>query len=177
VLNEALDWETRCALAVDMVQSITLEDDVEERSRKFYATGESLLVAYSGAEIEHHEGAIRLRADDGWGDNLETRILTAPDPDFEGGTLVLGLATLRDPGKETYFAVHGNRITDATESVLSEMEVFASTLPASPRVRGALLLLDQNGDWKCVYWDGKRWINIVYLEWQTAGSMGLPPAT
>ncbi|KAI3325446.1 hypothetical protein HD806DRAFT_490319 [Xylariaceae sp. AK1471] len=174
VLNEALDWDTRRALAVDTVQSITLEMDTEQRWRKFYETGESLLAAYSGAEVEHHEGAIRLRADDGWGDEIETRILTAPDPDVEGGILVLSLTTLRDPEEETYLPINGNRLTDATEAVLPEIEAFASRLPNSPRVRGAILLLEQNRDWKCVYWDGKRWINIVYLEWQTAESMNLP---
>ncbi|KAI8626247.1 hypothetical protein F5Y19DRAFT_447692 [Xylariaceae sp. FL1651] len=176
VLNEALDWEVRRNLGIETVQNITLEADSARKWRKFYETGESLLAAYSGAEVEHHEGAIRFREEAGWGDELETRVLTAPDPEVEGGTLVLCLSVLRDPEEEIYFSEHGNRLTDATMTVLPEVEAFARALPASPKVRGAMILLQQDGDWKSLYYDGTRWINIVYLEWQTAESMGLPSA-
>jgi hypothetical protein len=172
VLNEGLDWDTRRSMGVDTVQWITLESDTQRKWDKFYETGESLLAAYSEAEeVEYHTVCVRFDK------TLEARILTAPDPEVEGGTLILCLGTLRDPAEdedqETYFSEHGNRLTDATEAMLPEIEALARSLPASPKVRGAMLLLSQDGDWKSLYWDGRRWINIIFLEWQTAESMGL----
>ncbi|KAI1323363.1 hypothetical protein F5Y16DRAFT_348270 [Xylariaceae sp. FL0255] len=178
VLNEDLDWHERLDLAIDKVQDVTLEPDFEKKWTKFIDLGHSLLDKFSGAEIEEHQGEIRLRDDSGWGgsnDQLRTRLYTAPDPDVEGGVLVLCLGILKDlDDTETYLSGGGgNRLTDCTEAIIPEMEYFARRLPESPRVRGAMIVLQEDGDWKSLYWDGKRWINIVYLEWQTAESMGL----
>ncbi|KAI0537461.1 hypothetical protein GGR58DRAFT_471662 [Xylaria digitata] len=171
VLNDALDWDARRALAVETVQYITMEREVKEKWRKFYETGQSLLAAYSGNDVEYLKDAIRVPSDL---DYLEVKIFRASDPDVEGGTMLLCLAALEDPEGDTYIPANGNRLTDATDALVPEIEALASTLPASPRVRGVMVLLQQDGDWKSLYWDGKRWINVVYLEWQTAESMGLP---
>ncbi|KAF2966249.1 hypothetical protein GQX73_g7343 [Xylaria multiplex] len=171
VLNEALDWETRRKMGVDRVQYITMEREVKEKWRKFYETGQSLLAAYSGSDIEELEDAIRIPSDL---DCLEVKIFRTPDPDVEGGTLLLCLAAIGDPEGDTYIPAYGNRLTDTADALLPGIEALASTLPASPRVRSVMVLLEQDGDWKSLYWDGKRWINVVYLEWQTAESLGLP---
>ncbi|TGJ84568.1 hypothetical protein E0Z10_g4183 [Xylaria hypoxylon] len=172
VLNEALDWDVRRAMGVETVENIALEKDANEMWRKFEETGQSLLAAYTGADVEYHEDAIRVPSDV---DSVEAKVFTAPDPDVEGGIMLLCLAELKDPEGDTYFASNGNRLTDVTDSLAPKVEAFASSLEASPKVRGVMLLLQQDGDWKSLYWDGKRWLNVVYLEWQTAESMGLPP--
>lgn len=140
ILNEELDWAERRSLAIETIQNITGEEDLREKWRKFYETGVSLLAAYSGADLEYHEGAIRVPAGLGC---FETRLFTTPDPEVEGGTLVLCLAAVRGAGGDTYFAENGNRLTDITVAIVPDVEVFASSLEASPRVRGAMVLLDR----------------------------------
>ncbi|KAH9904512.1 hypothetical protein F4778DRAFT_780486 [Xylariomycetidae sp. FL2044] len=177
VMDESLDWRTRIGIGIQVVQNITLEQDHPTRLKQFWDTGHWLLHQYGGTDVEHH-GALRLPADSGFSspDELETRLLTVPDPDIPGGTVILCLAAFLGPDEEDteiYVSEHGNRLTDAAEAMLPAFEKFAAeTYPSSP-TRGAILVLQQNSDWKSVYWDGHRWINLVYLEWQTAESMGL----
>ncbi|RWA11540.1 hypothetical protein EKO27_g3581 [Xylaria grammica] len=169
VLNDTLDFKVRRRIGIEVVQSVTGQKDVKERWIKFYETGHWLLTAYCGGHVEYHEDAIRAPDDCGL---VNVTIFSSRDPDVEGGTVVLCLVALRNQEGDTYFPTNGNRLTDVTESLIPKVEAFASGLEASPKVRGAMVLLEEDGDWKSLYWDGMRWINVVYLEWQTAESMG-----
>ncbi|CAJ2508988.1 Uu.00g140140.m01.CDS01 [Anthostomella pinea] len=175
VLNEALDWPTRKAIGVETVQSITLEEDEEIKCARFWETGQSLFEAYTGCEEVEHHGPVRLLGDpdQGWlhDDVLQTRTMTAPDPEKPGGTIFLFLGVLLDP-EDVYITEYGNRLTDATEAILPALEEFARERKVG---RGVFVLLENGGEgnWKSVYFDGTRWINVVYLEWQTAESLGL----
>ncbi|GAP88575.2 hypothetical protein SAMD00023353_7000500 [Rosellinia necatrix] len=171
MLNEALDWDQRMSTAIETVERITHEKNVRRMWSIFYETGQALLATYSGAEVVYHHDAVRVPSKGGWAGELEIKMFTSPDPEVEGGVLVLCLATLGDQ-MDTYVTVDTNQLTDATEAIIPGVEEFASTLQGSPKVRGAILILQDNGNWKNVYWDGRRWINIIYLEWQTAESMG-----
>ncbi|KAH9993452.1 hypothetical protein F4779DRAFT_608685 [Xylariaceae sp. FL0662B] len=170
VTNEALDWEVRRNLAVSIVQEITLEPDMAKKLQRYWELGPWLLQLYSGAEAEDH-GPLPLDTDTEFAeDELQTELLTVADPERPGGTFILcqGLLAEKDED-EVYVAVHGNRLTDVTEALLSSFETFAKDYGSA---RGVVLLMQPNGDWKSVYFDGRRWINVVYLEWQTPTSMG-----
>ncbi|KAI1773234.1 hypothetical protein F4818DRAFT_121283 [Hypoxylon cercidicola] len=168
VTDASMDYGARQDLAFSIVHSIMHERDPEVQLLTYWATGQWMLAGYAGADVEVHG---RLRAP-GWADDeLEAVVMTAPDPEWRGGTLVVCQAVLFDPDPDdVYVAEHGNRATDAAEALLVKVEEFARG-HGGP-VRGGILLMQPNGDWKSVYFDGKRWINVVYLEWQTAASMG-----
>ncbi|KAI0870181.1 hypothetical protein GGS24DRAFT_493191 [Hypoxylon argillaceum] len=172
VLDEELDWQMRCMIARDVVQHITLAPDTDCRQARFWKMGKMLLAEYSGSEVEHHEDVCHIPADAVWASDLGTRVLTAPDPEVEGGTLVLCLASLRGLDNEFYLPATNNRLYDVASTLIPQIEAFARGLDASPRVRGAMLL-EEKGAWISLYWDGTRWINVIYLEWQTAESIGL----
>lgn len=171
VTDTTLDIRERQALALKTVYDIINEKDEATKLKRYWDTGLWLLEIYSGAEVEHH-GPLPPVKDSGWTDDeLETRLMTAPDPDFEG-TFVFCQALLFVEEEETdvYLAQNGNRVTDATEALLPTFEAFARDCGGP--VRGVILLVQPDGDWKSVYFDGKRWINVVYLEWQTPASLG-----
>ncbi|KAI0380472.1 hypothetical protein F5Y04DRAFT_257453 [Hypomontagnella monticulosa] len=171
VTDTTLDFRERQALALKTVYDIVNERDEATKLKRYWDTGLWLLGIYSGAEIEHH-GPLRPVKNSGWTeDELETRLMTTPDPDFDG-TFVFCQALLFDDYRDTdvYVAQNGNRVTDATEALLPTFEAFAKECRGP--VRGVILLVQPDGDWKSVYYDGKRWINIVYLEWQTPASLG-----
>lgn len=171
VTDESIDYQTRQDLAFATVYNIMHEPDHKTKIARYWATGQFMLASYSGSEIQVH-GKLRPDPASGWTDDeLEAVVLTAPDPDWPDGTLVFCQAVLHDPDPDAvYIAEHGNRATDAAEALLAQVEEFARD-HGGP-VRGGLLLMQPNGDWKSLYWDSKRWINVVYLEWQTAASMG-----
>ncbi|KAJ2985928.1 hypothetical protein NUW58_g5275 [Xylaria curta] len=175
VLNDTLDFESRKLLGYKMVESIRWVEDVESRFSKFRQTGESLLAGYSGGPVEYHEGVVR-----NLGDGTDVKILTAPDPDVEGGTLPPRPVTLSDLDSTCISPSRGgNRFADTADALIPKLEGFASGLGYSPRVRGAMVVFTHTSDWVCVYWDGKRWINIVYLEWAhmtPRGKRVRPPA-
>ncbi|KAI0836973.1 hypothetical protein F5Y06DRAFT_98001 [Hypoxylon sp. FL0890] len=171
VTDKSLDYSERQELALKTVYDIITEADEEKKIKRYWETGLQLLAQYSGAEIEHH-GRLHPDPEAGWSDEeLVTWLMSAPDPDYPGWTFVLCQALLRDPSPaEVYIALHGNRATDATEALLPAFEEFASARDGP--VRGVVLLMQPDGDWKSVYFDGKRWINVVYLEWQTPATLG-----
>ncbi|KAI1760174.1 hypothetical protein GGR53DRAFT_470587 [Hypoxylon sp. FL1150] len=171
VTDESMDYRTRQDLAFAIVHNIMGEADYTNKIARYWATGQLILASYSGSDIKVH-GRLRPDPASGWTDDeLEAVVMTAPDPDWPDGTLVFCQAVLFDPDPDAvYIAEHGNRATDAAEALLTKVEEFAKD-HGGP-VRGALLLMQPNGDWKSLYWDSKRWINVVYLEWQTAASMG-----
>ncbi|KAI1340713.1 hypothetical protein F5Y15DRAFT_49447 [Xylariaceae sp. FL0016] len=177
VLNEALDWHARRDLGIRTVQDITLERDDTQKWQKYHSTSLEVFGAYVGG-VEHvvAHGTLHLPPSAGWDDALETRLYSALDPESSVAEerIVLCVGALRaDETEDVYVSEHGNRLTDATEDLLAPYEAFARSLGAR---RGGLLLLQEDGDWKSMYWDGLRWINIIYLEWQTAESMMLPCA-
>ncbi|XXH01834.1 hypothetical protein Hte_008196 [Hypoxylon texense] len=187
VTDPTMDWQARQEAALATVYGIMYEPDEAVKIGRFWRTGLELLGAYAGiaaAEIRVYDprrqlgstssSSSALGALPGWPDDeLAWVVCTAPDPEWPGGTLVLCQAVLFDPPDPdaVYVAEHGNRATDASEALLVKVEEFARGLGGP--VRGGILLMQPNGDWKSVYFDGKRWINVVYLEWQTAASMGL----
>lgn len=171
VFNEELDWESRCLIAIGAVQTILKEKDVAARWSRFSKECEAILGAYSGGDVEDHEGAVRIPDDVYWkGSHGKVRILTAPDPELEGGILLLCLVFALDDSKEdVYITSHesSNYVTDVALDMIPEVEAFARSLPASPRVRGGMVVLDSaSSNWKTLFWDGRRWINLVYLEFQ-----------
>ncbi|KAI1111176.1 hypothetical protein F5Y14DRAFT_454330 [Nemania sp. NC0429] len=166
VLDETLDMEARRHKALITINAIEEEKNVAARWRKFYETGEAVLAAFSGAEVESHEGAVRVPAGSSWAVNADrVRVLTTPDPDVEGGTFLVCLV-LMGKTKDVYIATHvdSNPTTDIALDMIPGVEAFARSLPESPKVRGAMVVLqDPIGDFKSLYWDGKRWINIVFI--------------
>ncbi|OTA66093.1 hypothetical protein K449DRAFT_392022 [Hypoxylon sp. EC38] len=171
VTDTTLDYKERQELALKTVYDIITELDEKTKLKRYWETGLHLLGLYSGAEIQHH-GRLQTDPQAGWRDDeLETWLLSTPDPDYPGWTFVFCQALLHDlDPEEVYIAQHGNRATDATEALLPAFEDFARDRDGP--VRGVILLMQPNGDWKSVYFDGKRWINVVYLEWQTPATLG-----
>ncbi|KAI0179873.1 hypothetical protein GGR52DRAFT_216180 [Hypoxylon sp. FL1284] len=176
VADESMSYQSRQALALSSVYDIMQERDPDEKIRRYWATGRAALEAYAAAGGPDDVvvcGAVRPDPRAGWADDeIDAVVMTAPDPEWPGGTLVFCQAVLFDMEPDAiYVAEHGNRATDAAEALLVTVEEFARDLGGP--VRGGLLIMQPSGDWKSLYFDGKRWINVVYLEWQTAASMGL----
>lgn len=171
VTDENMSYPERQELALKTVYNIIFEQDEEAKLKRYWETGRWLLATYSGTEVQDH-GYLQAAPDSGWGDDdLEARLMTTPDPDFPGTTFIFCQAVLYDfEPSEVYIAQHGNRATDAAEAMLSAFESFARHQEGP--VRGVILLMQPNGDWKSLYFDGKRWINVVYLEWQTPATLG-----
>ncbi|KAJ8126437.1 hypothetical protein O1611_g7199 [Lasiodiplodia mahajangana] len=79
-----------------------------------------------------HDDKICIPASAGWGRDLQVAVLTAPDPEVEGGIIVLSIAVILDAAG-TYIPQHGSRIIDAALTIIPEVEAFASGLAESPR--------------------------------------------
>lgn len=168
VLDEELPWKARGMIALAAVQEVMGEKDLITQWNKFYETCELILCAYSGSDAEYHEGAVRVPADVAWeASDDQIKILTAPDPEVEGGILVLCLVALNDSNQDVYIASHSDSdcLTDVVLDLIPGVEAFARRLPGSSKVRGGMVVLDPaDSSWKSLYWDGKRWINLVYLD-------------
>ncbi|KAK6849310.1 hypothetical protein PG995_013143 [Apiospora arundinis] len=176
VTDESIDWDRRIELGIDMVQNVTSPPTYAGKKLEFEIVGAGLLSLFSGAgpdTLQLHEG-LTATAESQMADQLENWVMTAPDPDVEGGTLILCQSVfVGEDEPDFYVSTHGSMNNDAAEALMPPFEEFAATLKAKGGpVRGALLLLQASGDWKCIYWDGKRWFNLIFLEWQTAESMG-----
>ncbi|KAH8664514.1 hypothetical protein BX600DRAFT_464580, partial [Xylariales sp. PMI_506] len=194
VTDETLDWPTRSQIGMQVVQSVVGQPDHESKTHNFWSLGPALLKEYVGStgEIEYHNHygtsdqdgagdvvgnnhyrALRPTEESGMEDQLDVRLMTAPDPDHPGGTVVLcqvAVATAEEE-PEDYVALHGGWAEDVAYSLFPAFERFAGSLPGP--ARGVMLVLYPQGNWYCLYWDGKRWLNLLFLEWQTAASMGL----
>ncbi|KAI0968411.1 hypothetical protein F4678DRAFT_442958 [Xylaria arbuscula] len=171
VLTEADDWWKWRRAAIHIVIDIMNEEDPNSRWKKVWALSEWLLQKFSGVEhIDYPDVDFREKA---WGipSGMEARLMTAPDPDVEGGTLVLFVGMMMDAQEDTYVVEDGYERFHNFNLVAPAIETFArEKLETWPRVRGAVLLIEQDG-WSSVYWDGRRWINVIFLEWQTRESM------
>ncbi|KAI1421225.1 hypothetical protein F5Y12DRAFT_39749 [Xylaria sp. FL1777] len=165
VLNDAMDIDFGRAMCIRLILKIADEKDPDQKWRIFCETIQQLLSRFSDSQLECHEGAIRVPS------FLETRLLTAPDPEVEGGTLVVFLGMVKDAGNDPYLIDNGRWITNVALTILPEIEAFASGLESSPKVRGVALLLEPDGSWKSLYWDGKRWMNVLFLEWQDSETL------
>lgn len=191
VTDESLDWGTRQSAATQVVQDVTGAPDHETQLRNFWALGPALLQAHAGGGsvgggggdddgangtatevvVRHHEGGLQPAADSGFEGELDVRLMTAPDPETPGGTLVLCQAAfMREEEPEFYVATHHDRMLDAAMALIPSFEDFARTCAAP--TRGAMLVLYPDGNWYCLYFDGRRWLNMIFLEWQTAETMG-----
>ncbi|KAJ8108841.1 hypothetical protein ONZ43_g6304 [Nemania bipapillata] len=168
VLDESRDWASRRSVGIQVVDLVLQEKDETQKRVNFFALGWDLLRRYSCGDIEHHPDAIRITDEEGWVNGFEITVLTAPDPDVKNGTFVLclGMEKSPQPGEDNHIPACHESLTDATFTLIPQVEVFAHGLEGSPSVRGAMLLLRRDNSWKSVYWDGKRWINIVFLEWR-----------
>ncbi|KAI1131394.1 hypothetical protein F5Y10DRAFT_233582 [Nemania abortiva] len=170
IVNDALDWGTRRRIGVEKMHEILYAENTKKMAFKFWATGYALLGMYSGGEVD--QDTFYGPADAGWGEReIQGIRMIAPDPDDEGGVLLLCVLMVFPPDEDTYLPEH-SRLTDAALVTIPEFEALARGLPESPKVRGGMVLLEETGDWKCLYWDGKRWINLIFIEWQSAESMG-----
>ncbi|KAI8963481.1 hypothetical protein F5Y11DRAFT_319380 [Daldinia sp. FL1419] len=168
VTDTSLSFKERQDLAIQTALRIAREEDEAKRLQLYWETGRSLLEKYSGAAVEDY-GNLRL---DQWRDDeLEARLAVTPDPDVPGGLLILCQAALSeaDPS-EVYVAQHTDRISDVMMDLLTAVEDFARH--RGLLVRGVVLLLDAHLNWFSVYFDGKRWLNVVYFETQTPESLG-----
>ncbi|KAK8135641.1 hypothetical protein PG984_003581 [Apiospora sp. TS-2023a] len=178
VPDESLTWDARCELGIKTVQDIVRPATYAEKKHEFMMTGAALLALYSGGQaddVQVHEQPLVATAESQMEGQLQNLVLTAPDPEVKGGTLVLCQSVfLDDHEPEFYVSTYGSMNNDAAEALIPPFEDFARKLQAAGGgpVRGAMLLLQASGDWKCIYWDGKRWFNLIFLEWQTAESMG-----
>ncbi|ORY58724.1 uncharacterized protein BCR38DRAFT_446388, partial [Pseudomassariella vexata] len=166
-----LDFQGRQQLGVDIVQSLTQEKDQETRHQRFWEIGPVILESHSGFPVTQH-GALPLDSKSEWRNQIETQVFSAPDPDDREKNFVVCQVYFKEPQDlEFYVSVYGNLLTDVTEDIIPTYENTAKALNVN---RGVLLLLAPNGDWKSIYYDGKRYVSVVFLEWQTAESMGLP---
>ncbi|KAK7911181.1 hypothetical protein PG985_013662 [Apiospora marii] len=178
VPDESMDWDARSELGIKTVQDILRPATYAEKKHEFMMTGAALLALYSGGQaddVQVHETPLVATAESQMEGHLQNLVLTAPDPEVPGGTLVLCQSVFVDDHEpEFYVSTHGSMNNDAAEALIPPFEEFARTLRAAGGgpVRGAMLLLEASGSWKCIYWDGKRWFNLIFLEWQTAESMG-----
>lgn len=172
VTDTSLDFSERKRLAMKAVYGIIMEEDLQVMLLRYWSTGDWLLRLYSGAAVTHH-GRLRPAAESGWSDDeLDARLMSTPDPDFPGSTFLLCQAVLYDREQdesEVYVSEFGSRSADATEALLASFEAFAKE--CKEPVRGVLLLMESDGGWRSIYFDGKRWINVLYLEWQTAANL------
>ncbi|KAI1848614.1 hypothetical protein JX266_005473 [Neoarthrinium moseri] len=169
VTDDSLDWLTRRHAGVEAVQEITLAKDFATKTKNFWALGPALLHAYSGKDVEHHEG-LQPTEESGMVDELEVRLMTVPDPDDSDTTLFLCQATFKSEAEpEFYVATRSNRMEDAAYSLMPSVDKVNQQHLAA---RGLLLLLYPDGSFHCLYYDGRRWLNLLFLEWQTAESMG-----
>ncbi|KAI0404693.1 hypothetical protein F4802DRAFT_565955 [Xylaria palmicola] len=140
------------------VYNIARERDPEKRTKKLYEVGDYLLSALG--EVENHGRPFSVPEE---GD-VDFRVLTAPNPRVKGGKTLLCLVPLRSLGDQTRLDASGNRFKDVSEAMIPKIEAFAGRWPGS---RGAMLILDETGDWMTLLWDGKKWLNIAFLEWQS----------
>lgn len=171
VTDEKLDWSTRQNVGIEAVQEITHAESHEEQLERFWALGPALLKAHSGRDAVLHE-PIRPTEDSGLADDLSVRVMTVPDPESPGKNLALCQAAFVEGEEpEFYVATHSDRMSDAAHSLFPEFEKFAKDHHAT---KGALLIIHPDGNWYCLYYDGARWLNMIFLEWQTAASMGMP---
>lgn len=176
VTDESLSWDARCALGIETVQAVLRLATYEERKAEFMLTGVALLAAFSGLvpeQLQAHD-SFAVSPESGMTGELQSWVTTAPDPEVKGGTLLLCQGVFAsDDEPELYVSTHGSMNNDAAEALMPPFEAFARSLEAQGGpVRGALMVLQPSGDWKCIYWDGKRWFNLIFLEWQTAESLG-----
>ncbi|KAI1136484.1 hypothetical protein F5Y05DRAFT_405387 [Hypoxylon sp. FL0543] len=167
VTDTSMSYRERRDLALKTIFDIVREEDEPTKVRRYCETGLQLLGRYSGAEIQHH-GPLRPDPEAGWRDDeLVTWLMSTPDPDYPGWTFVLCQALLLDPyPEEVYITQHGNRCADASQALMPAFDDFARDYGGP--VRGVLLMMQQNGDGQSLYFDGKRWINIAYIELQAA---------
>jgi hypothetical protein len=173
VTDESLDWSTRQSAATQVVQEITGAPDHATQLHNFWAVGPALLQAHAGADAVRHHAASTVRPtdDSGLADELEVRLMTAPDPEIPGTTLMLCQAAfVREEEPDFYVATHHDRMLDAAMALIPALEDFAKGYAPA---RGAMLVLYPDGNWYCLYFDGCRWLNMIFLEWQTAETMGL----
>ncbi|KAH6658511.1 hypothetical protein BKA67DRAFT_656701 [Truncatella angustata] len=171
VTDETLDWTTRQNVGIEAVQEITRAETHEEQLKRFWALGPALLKAHTGTDVQHHD-PIQPTEDSGLEEDLEVRTMTAPDPESPGTDLLLCQAAfVHEEEPEFYVSTHHNRMADAAHSLSPGFEEFARSQNVK---KGALLLIHPDGNWYCLYYDGRRWLNMIFLEWQTAESMGLP---
>lgn len=164
---DELNWAERRTVGIDTVQHITGEEDSEEMRRKFYELGPMILQAFTNADVQETVYVYDPRDPP----SFDCKIYSSADPDVEGGTLVLYLVALNSNADDTHVLEYGNRVTDIASGLIPHCENLAKTLSESSRVRGAMVLLEEDGSWKSMYWDGKRWLNVVFLEWQTPESL------
>ncbi|KAI0160200.1 hypothetical protein GGR57DRAFT_409773 [Xylariaceae sp. FL1272] len=174
VANETLDIAERQDIGLKFVESIVLDPDETRRYHTFFSQGRELLAGFSGTEATDHDFRI---SETGWNpDELDVRLHSTPDPEVDGGRLFFCLAAIKDLEASRLSIEQLDipfRLRDAAYAIFPVIDTFMDGLPNSPRVRGALCIL-QDKQWMSLYWDGRRWINFVFLEWQTAESMGLP---
>ncbi|KAK8110234.1 uncharacterized protein PG998_006691 [Apiospora kogelbergensis] len=165
VTDESLSWDARCALGIETVQAVLRLATYEERKAEFMLTGVALLAAFSGLvpeQLQAHDG-FAVSPESQMTGELQSWVTTAPDPEVKGGTLLLCQGVFAsDDEPELYVSTHGSMNNDAAEALMPPFEAFARSLEAQ----------GGRGDWKCIYWDGKRWFNLIFLEWQTAESLG-----
>ncbi|KAI4596829.1 hypothetical protein KJ359_005173 [Pestalotiopsis sp. 9143b] len=170
VTDETLDWPTRQSLGIQAVDDVLNAETHEQQLEAFWILGEALLKAHSGTTPDFHE-PIRPEEESGLADDLVVRLMTVPDPETPGKNLVLCQAAFIDEeDPEFYVATHSDRMADAAHSLFSGFEEFAKSHDAS---KGAMLIVHPGGSWYCLYYDGHRWLNLIFLEWQTAASIGL----
>ncbi|KAI0127583.1 hypothetical protein BJ170DRAFT_683418 [Xylariales sp. AK1849] len=164
-----LDWNARRQTAIDLVQSVTMEEDIDVKLKNYWEIGPWLLEHYCEKPVTQH-GSLPLGPDSEWRDQIETRVFSAPDPDDPEKTFVVCQVCFKDRNEpEFYVSIHGNLLTDVTEDILPAFEEVGKAQGIN---RGAILVLSPSDEWKSVYFDGNRYISVGFLEWQTAELMG-----
>ncbi|KAI0845406.1 hypothetical protein F5Y00DRAFT_246480 [Daldinia vernicosa] len=163
VTDESMSLKERSDLAIRTIDHITDAPDDATKLRRFWETGQSLLEKYSGAAVEHHG---HLRLDQFGDDQLEARLMVAPDPDVPGGSFILCQAALFEELRP-----YENR---AGQALLSATEAFAQHRDGL--ARGVLLMIDMTcGDCATLYFDGKRWFNIAFFQFVSPQDLGYSP--
>ncbi|KAJ3554590.1 hypothetical protein NPX13_g10575 [Xylaria arbuscula] len=161
-----MDWRLARMAGIDCVQHVTGQETWDDMKREFFRMGRVLLAELAvGTEITE---IVCTPEDPHF---FDCKVYSVPDKEVEGGTFMLYLVALNEETDETHVIEHGNRVTDVATSLIPQFEAMAKTCNEKSRLRGAMVLLEEDGSWKSLYWDGIRWVNLVFFEWQTPDSL------
>ncbi|KAI2616854.1 hypothetical protein GGR54DRAFT_224380 [Hypoxylon sp. NC1633] len=147
-------------LTLDVWMAIDKEKDMATKIERYWKMGRGLLETYSGAQVEDHG---RMPPEPGavLGENgeLHMRLMTAPDPDFAGGTVFLFQAVVF--GCVDAELSVGETLHNTTVAALPMLNAFATGLGRPARGVTMVYMPNENDPCKVLYFDGKRWINVV----------------
>ncbi|KAI0023421.1 hypothetical protein F4780DRAFT_80293 [Xylariomycetidae sp. FL0641] len=185
VNNPRLDPDERWVIAWEFVDWVIGPEDADVRRERFFAAGKHLMEEYAWSYVEHDPSGegLKLRNDSNrpqlvrdhgpvWfppdspfrPDEIQTRLLTVPDPDRpQYGAVVLlqahFVAPFIDEVPEEAAADH----LILAAAMLSEVFEKVVSHRNCREIRGALAVADPQGSMLTYYFDGWRWYSISFF--------------